>query len=478
VRTLASLRAFVAGGCLMAGAALLLLWRYPLLDHADGLTDLGKIAGYTREAFALYVGCVLALFAGYAVAATALHRTRESGRTWAAFVAFSAILLLVFAFIYPATAVDIYLYAVRSRIWTEFGEDPSRVIPYYILGDDPYRAYLTNQWASTLSPYGPLWNWIAAPGSMLSNREILPALLYYKSVSIVAAIGVAWILQSMTRNVNPALAAAAALLWLWNPLVLWEGVAGGHNDIVAILPLTAALWCWQRERTWLVFPLLTVSVLIKYTALPILPVAAIAIFRRASLRGEVWQVGFPSVAMTAGISMLSLAPFFDPRALWDALLGQRGVFVTSIPGAMLRASSRYGWGIEKDRIGDVAAAIVAVAVLAACLHVWKDPERFFLATYSVMLVLLLFGTTNLRPWYIVWLLPLAIATGVRGPWRPAIIGTATALLSYAHYIWIRDWWHVSGLRLEVTGLAFTLGPVILAVAWEWWTRRKSPQEFA
>jgi hypothetical protein len=170
--------------------------------------------------------------------------------------------------------------------------------------------------------------------------------------------------------------------------------------------------------------------------------------------------------------MLSLAPFFDSRALWNALQGQRGVFVTSIPGAILRGSNTYGWGIEKERIADFTVAIVAIAILVACFHVWKEPERFFLAAYGVMLVLLLFGTTNLRPWYIVWLVPLALVTGVHGPWRPAIIWSATAMLSYAHYIWIRDWWHVSGFWLEVTGLAFTLGPVILAIAWEFLVRRK------
>jgi hypothetical protein len=93
-----------------------------------------------------------------------------------------------------------------------------------------------------------------------------------------------------------------------------------------------------------------------------------------------------------------------------------------------------------------------------------------------MLVLLLLGTTNLRPWYVVWLLPLAIATGPRGPWLPGVVWTTTALLSYAHYIWIRDWWQASRFWFEVTGLAFTLGPVFLSVAFELWSRRRRTTE--
>jgi hypothetical protein len=209
-------------------------------------------------------------------------------------------------------------------------------------------------------------------------------------------------------------------------------------------------------------------VLIKYTALPLLPLAAIAVFRRQTSRTARIKTTVISMMLTAGIAALSLAPFFDIPALWHAFQGQRGIFVTSLPQIVLRASNEYNWGFSTDAIESVSSACVAFTVLVACVWVWRSPVRWIDASYTVMFVLLLVGTPNLRPWYVVWLIPLAIAAGTNGPWLRTIIWSAAALVSYAHYIWIREWWPLSSFWFEVTGVAILLLPVLAAMVVEWW----------
>ena len=460
----------IIGGVLLVSAALLLVVEYGLFANSDGLTDLGKIAGYTFGAVAVFLSCVALLVVGFAFA-IASDRDRDTSRTeWRVIGAVSLALFASFTLVYPATAIDIFLYAVRSRIWTEYGENPSRVIPYYILEGDPYKRFTTDQWASALSPYGPLWNWIAAPGTMFSDHPILPSLLYFKGIAIASAAGVAVAIYRMTRAFNPSFAVPAMLLWLWNPLLLWEGIANGHNDVVAILPLALALWAWQSKKDEFVIPLLLASVLIKYTALPLLPIAVVAVLGRSLEFGKFRQVFAYSSVFSAGLTVFSFGPFYDLHALWTAFDKQRGVYTTSVPGVVLRASRINDWGLNKQIVGNISLAIVTIAVLVSCWMVLRNHERFVAASYATMTVLLMLGTSNLRPWYVLWMLPLAIATGPRGPWLPAVVWSMTALLSYGHYIWVRDWWAGSTFWFEFTGVAITLIPVLATFSAEWQRR--------
>lgn len=462
--------ALMLGGLLMVVAALMLLKGYGLFANVDHLSDLGKISNYTPYSFATYLVSTSLLFAGYIIAVVS-RINRPLRDQLIALGILSLALLLAFALIYPATAIDLYLYAVRSRLFTEYGLNPSAARPIYHLEDDPYMQFTTWQWAGQVSPYGPLWNWIAAPGTLLAGEKILPAIMYFKVVSIAATIATACLLHAIARTIDRRYATAAVILWLWNPLLLWEGIANVHNDVIAVLPLIAALWCWQTRRDHLVLPALITSVLIKYTALPLLPVMAVAIYRRAPSRDERVRTLTSTILLSAGATLISLAPFYDLQALRSAFEAQRGVFVTSLPQIILRSSNQYDWNLNREIVSNASALIVAITMLIACYQVWRAPDRLINATYTVMFVLLLVGISNMRPWYVIWLIPLAIVAGINGPWVGTIVWSLTALLSYAHYIWLRDWWAPSRYWFEITGVSLMIVPVIAAMIVEWRDRR-------
>ena len=458
----------LAGGLLLAGTTILLR-TYSLTRYVDRSVDLGRIAGYERADAALFTVAIFLLFGGYMLM---LFLTRKAADTCPkpillVLVLMTCMLLFGFAMIYPATASDVYLYIVRARLWTEYGVDPSAVRPADVMLDDPFAHFMNWQWAVRVSPYGPLWNWIALPGAWISSSSMLAAVLSFKVLATSALLVSAGLVHQMIRPRGHHLATLATLALILNPLVLWEGIGNAHNDLIALAPLLAALACWQSRRSVWVIPLVTTSILLKYTAAPLLPLVAIALWRTTDPTAR-FSLALRSGLITLVVTVASLAPFFHLEALWQAIGEQRSIMVTSPALVAYLASEEWQWGISKDALSTLSTVCVGLATLGGCATVWRNPAKLFASCYWVMLVLLLVGTPNLRPWYVVWLLPLALLAGSPGSWLPALVWSFTALWSYGYYIWIRDWWHVSTWVFESTGVASTLLPVIatqVAVSW-------------
>ncbi len=91
----------------------------------------------------------------------------------------------------------------------------------------------------------------------------------------------AWFIQSILRRVAPAYVEAGLALWLWNPLVLNEGVINGHNDLVLWAVTLAGIWLLVRGRALPGLLVLVAAGLIKVTAWVVIPVPAAIGSRRS-----------------------------------------------------------------------------------------------------------------------------------------------------------------------------------------------------
>src|SRR5829696_6098525 len=159
--------------------------RYPLRGHSDELVDIGKLAQYQSPEFVWYCLGLGVMFVCYAGAAIECHRLPRA--VAAPFVfAVGAALAGCFAWMYPVNAIDVYIYAVRSRLWTEYGENPNAVRPEIFWDTDRYMHFGMMEWAKEVSPYGPLWNLVAAPATLIGGDTIATALFMFKVISVVA----------------------------------------------------------------------------------------------------------------------------------------------------------------------------------------------------------------------------------------------------------------------------------------------------
>lgn len=455
---------------------------YPLVPYHDRLIDQGKIVSYHPLAFVGFV-------AGIGLFAVSYSRmlTLAGGKRFPDLrcpIALTTVaLLLAFGMMYPTNAIDVFIYAARSHLLTAYAENPNRVLPLDYWEIDRFVRFSSEQWADDVSPYGPLWNLIAAPVTAFDGDRILAAVLGFKLINIAALLAIGGFIYRTMLVRAPGRALPATLLWIWNPLVLWEGIGNAHNDMIMMVPIAAALWAWETERIRWVLPLIVASALIKYVAIIIAPLAMVACLRRETTARNRMRLLGNALVWTLILVLVGLYPFFDLTALWMSVRQQGARFSSSIGYVIARGGRRLGAGDELPGfVQGFGYALTACAMAMGAIACWIDPRRLPRAALAVMTVFLLVGTMNFRPWYLIWIVALAAFTVSRGAWVRAVVWSVTALLSYGHYVWVRRIWPAGWIDwfwFEVTGAMFALGPVVLICLGEigiWLWRRRQMSE--
>jgi hypothetical protein len=363
---------------------------------------------------------------------------------------------------YPVSAIDLFIYAVRSRLFTAHGVDPIAVAPI-AFPDDPLMRFASAEWADDVSPYGPLWNLIAAPATWLAGDRIAIALAAFKVLAGLSILVGAWLISRIVARDRPRDATTAALVYLWNPLVLWEGAGNGHNDVVLVLPLLLAILAWQTRRDRWVIPLLVVAALIKYVTLLLIPLAVAAFWRRgqsARRRGEVLAsaAAFSMAAVIAGST-----PFYDLSAIRNSVEKQSDIFLTSPAAVAVDLLDRI------LALGSAMAAVklVGLAIFAVTLIWWLDRIRrrssdLTEAVSEVLFVYLLVASWQFRSWYLIWLVALAAVAGRRWLRVRVLVWTVGAMAAYALFIWGWHWWPVDFATIQRLAVLLMFGPVMLA----------------
>ena len=433
--------------------------RYPLLGNIR-LTDIGLLSAYGVPELVLYLVGLVSLFAGYLGSLRMLR-----GRRFAAVRGFvlttSAALLLGFGALYPVNAIDLFIYAVRSHLLTTYRLNPNAVEPALFWNSDPYVRFASRQWAETTSPYGPLWNLVSSPATLLDLGHILIAVLILKLLIIASAVTTAWLIYDVVRHERPGEAIAAAVAYLWNPLLLWEGIGNGHNDVIVMLPVVAAVWCWRRGHDRWVIPLLVASALTKYVTALLVPFAILLLWqRRRSWPARLRLAGW-SISGATAVAYVALYPFFNIDALRASAESQSGIFLASLGAAAIYVSDLLDLRFPVARSFQIASsALLGLTLLVLLAALGRGRLRFERVVFEAMFALLLLATWNFRPWYIIWLVTLAALLPAGWPlWRTTVWG-ACALLSYAHYIWIREWWPWDRTVFFLIGIAIAFVPVL------------------
>ena len=366
-------------------------------------------------------GAVAALGAAVIFSATGAF-LYSLGRAWRAELTLRrvvavALLLHLMALAMPVfLSRDVYSYGFYGRMVSEYGANPYTEIPVQF-PEDPSYPFVSVDWIDSPSVYGPAFTAVSAGVTSVSSTPE-QAVLAFKLLAALASVATLLLVVATARRLAPERAVFAAVMIGWNPVVLFHGVAGGHNDALLGLALSAgALAVVARRELWAT-AMLAAGTLVKVSgAVPLLIAVAAAAARSRSAR-------FATVAKHVGIATLVAAPFVIPFfQMEDPTLGtlelatrQGWLAPSGFVLSTLRAAAR---AVSGETAADVVGLIIRVAfplvflwvLVTLVRHLARDPGRVqpshVVAAMGWAGLVSLLVAPVLLPWYVAWVLPLA-----------------------------------------------------------------------
>jgi hypothetical protein len=230
----------------------------------------------------------------------------------------------------------------------------------------------------------------------------------------------------------------------WNPLILLETAQNGHNDIVMIFLMLAAVWALTANRSAWVMPLLAVSVQIKYISIFIAPLFLLYL----TLNQPTWRIRLRFLlihgllfALLVGLPLLPLWPGLEN---WAVLTLNSGAGRSALALSVLALSAWF----DLNAIFDLSRLALHGLFLAIWLQLlWQNRQQFsrprttiFLA-WALFFWYLLLAVPVFHAWYLLWSLPLAVLLlPDRIPLQATILFSLTALLIIPYFETIRIWY--------------------------------------
>jgi hypothetical protein len=157
----------------------------------------------------------------------------------------AATLLLVF--VPPAASVDVQNYAEYGRI-VILHHNPWVMTPQQLFQrHDPVGLLAPPEWRGQPTVYGPAATLVEAVAARLGGASMAWITFWIKVMNGICYLAVAAVLDRLAGP-DPARRARVALLWAVNPLMLFWMVAGGHTDLLAVLPLLLAVLAVRKLR--------------------------------------------------------------------------------------------------------------------------------------------------------------------------------------------------------------------------------------
>jgi alpha-1,6-mannosyltransferase len=329
----------------------------------------------------------LALAAGiiYLIVLYVLEHSLESRTALWIIVAAAVLFRLTLYSLTPSLSTDIERYRWDGRVQNAGWN------PYALAPNDPRLAYLRDPgWAVMPGPeipsmYPPLSQLVFRLDARLLPTTVGFKLPFVLADLLVVAILAAWLQSYKDGNYRLA-------IYAWNPLVIVEFAASGHNDALAIAAMIAALALIKKRPVASVVTL-AASSLAKLFPLTLLPLA---------LRLSEWPRKLRGWIALAGAALVSAACVWPYRS---ALRQFPEIFERYQAIWQNYNPSLYSLLLWLSGHAEIAAGIGEGVVLG--LAIWVAARRIepLRAAFLVIGAILMLAP-NTYSWYFTWIVPL------------------------------------------------------------------------
>ncbi|HEV2388306.1 MAG TPA: glycosyltransferase 87 family protein [Candidatus Acidoferrales bacterium] len=406
------------------------------------LAWLGNLDGHVIETIAIGLAAgIVYLAALYFLE----HSSDSRGAFWVILLA-AVVFRLTLAPLKPTLSDDVYRYRFDGRAQL------AGLNPYLVEPDDPRLASLGDPSIRAVpgynirSVYPPVSELVFAAAARWAPQPAAFKTPFLLADLAVLAMLAWWTRRARARNFQLA-------IYGWNPLVVVEFAASGHNDALALAAVVGATLLIIGRRKAVSMCLLALGLLAKAFPAVLLPLWLVRLRWPRS--------GWGPVAAACGVGLLCAWPY---RSAIPVVLATFHQYQTSFQNnnasafAVLLRFTR-SW---KLALGLGTGFVAGLSVWAAARRL--QPERA---------ALLLFGATllvapNGYPWYFTWVVPFLALAGTSRYLVPWLLLTISQFLSYEVLLGYRA---TGAWRFEPLYLWLTYGPFY---AWLLWNALTAP----
>jgi hypothetical protein len=361
----------------------------------------GLLADLPYDRTALKVAFLVLVLAMGACYLLVLRRVRTLPSRWVLGAIVVAHLIVLVG--PPLILTDVFNYLDYARVGVVHHLNPYLHPPHAARHDSIYRY---TSWHFQSTPYGPLFTLATYP---LARLNISLGLWILKVSTALASLGCVALVAACARRLGrPALLCAAAVGL--NPLLVVYGVGGVHNDFYMMVLVLAGLYWLLAERHALGGAALVASAAVKLASAPLVPFLLIRAERRVrALVGAL--IAAIAVVVVAIAAFGARAPGVSDQAntvtrfsLPDDIASIFGVPVST------RCAGHF-YPCVNGTISFLATASLALAIGFLLWRAWRGADPIACAGWAA--VALLVTLTSVMPWYLLWVLPLAVLSRSR-----------------------------------------------------------------
>lgn len=178
------------------------------------------------------------------------------------------IVSFVLTIAYPAFSHDIFNYIFDARILVEHQKNPY-LHTALDFPDDLWTRFM--RWTHRTYPYGPTWLPISILFYLLGIGKFTLTLISFKFLSLLSFLLGGYGLYRLLKIYSPTSATLGLTLYLFNPVILIEGLLSAHLDMTMAGLMLLGLSFILTQKKIVGWGLLVVSFGIKYTSAAIIP---------------------------------------------------------------------------------------------------------------------------------------------------------------------------------------------------------------
>lgn len=307
----------------------------------------------------------------------------------------------------PLTSNDVFSNLAYGHL-AAMGHNPYLTPPRILPPSDTFVALVGHRWLDTPVVYGPI---VTAFCAIVGRcQRVWNAMLLWKATMLAVDLVTLNVAYRFCRDqLGGERSVKSFVLFAYSPVLVWEIAGQAHNDGVLVLAMVGFVWSAFRSRQWLAVLCLTGALYAKPVALVILILYLILVFRDHRKRAIAMAL------LVATIGVVVMIPYWHGIASLSGPIATLGgqVSRTSRSFADLAVGAAMPFGevaqVTVYRVFWLGGAIWLLVLLACAAMQVKTVEGVMYHGSVVFFGYCLVAAPWFQPWYVTWLLPLALA---------------------------------------------------------------------